>query len=209
MKGKYFYISLIEKKRVEEVEIKVKIKTTQIRRIKRKLSGLGATFVEKEKEVDTYFTASHRDFIKTKECLRIREKKGYLELTYKGPTTKLMKKKKQFWKQEINIPLNCSKKDIVALLESIGFKKVVDVVKEREKYRLENQVISFDNIKGLGCFLEIEKKAESKKEREKALNDNRNLLKNIGVDEKNIITDPYRDLVLKKQKVKLCELNRQ
>ena len=200
IKGKYFFASLLEIISGEEVEIKVKIEASQIESIRNNLFALGAVSKGKIKESDTYFTAPHRDFIQTKECLRIRKRDDYLELTYKGPTTKSMNAEKQFWKSEINIPLLSSKKDAEALLESLNFTKVVAVSKKREKFVLGKQEISFDDVENLGWFLEIEKTITNKKERQKALDENVALLKKLGVDEKNIITEPYRDIVLKKSK---------
>lgn len=199
IKGRYFYASLSEIIRDEEVEIKTKIEPSQIETIKRKLSSLGAVLKEKIKEKDSYFTAPHRDFIKTRECLRIRERDNFLELTYKGVTTKLMNSKKQFWKSEINLPLSCSKREIESLLEALNFKKIVEVIKEREKYELRKQNINLDNIKNLGWFLEVESTAKDEKERQKALDENMTLLRKLNLNKKDIVDEPYRDLVLKKK----------
>ena len=201
IKGKYFYASLLSQNtKGEEVEIKAKIDFSQIKNIKKKLLSLDAFFKEKIKENDIYFTALHRDFIKTKECLRIRERDNFLELTYKGPTTKEMIAKKQFWKREINIKLHCSRDEAIILLESLGFKKIVEVKKEREKFIIEKHEITIDKVKKCGYFLEIESIVENEKEREKAISENFILLKKLGIEEKNIIAEPYRDLVLKKEK---------
>jgi adenylate cyclase class 2 len=201
IKGKYFYASLLSQNtKGEEVEIKAEIEFSQIKNIKEKLLSLGAFFQEKIKESDIYFTALHRDFIKTKECLRIRERDHFLELTYKGPTTKEMADKKQFWKKEINIPLRCSKEEIIMLLESLGFKRVVEVEKEREKFVIGKHEITIDRVKNCGYFLEIERIVEDEKEREKAISENLILLKKLEISEKEIIAEPYRDLVLKKLK---------
>jgi len=199
IKGKYFYASLLSQNtKGEEVEIKAKIGSSQIKEIKEKLLSLGAFFQEKIKESDIYFTAPHRDFIKTKECLRVRERDHFLELTYKGPTTKEMVGKKQFWKREINIPLHCSKEEIIMLLESLGFKRIVEVEKEREKFVIGKHEITIDKVKNCGYFLEIERIVEDEKEREKAISENFILLKKLGINEGDIITKPYRDLVLEK-----------
>ena len=197
IKGRYFFASLSEIIQNEEVEIKVKIEVSQIKSIRKVLFALGATFKEKIKEGDSYFTAPHRDFIKTKECLRIRERDDYLELTYKGPTTKSMDNKKQFWKSEINIPVHSSKKETEMLLKSLNFTKVVEVSKKREKFVLGKQEITLDDVENLGWFLEIENTITNKEKRQKALDENIALLKKLGLDEKNIITEPYRDLVFK------------
>lgn len=200
IKGRYFYCSLSEITPTEEVEIKIKIKPSQVKKIKERLINLGAIYKEKIKEADTYFTAPHRDFVKTKECLRIREKDGHLELTYKGPTTRLMNNKKQFWKSEINIPLYSSKKEVEDFLRILNFRKIIDVVKEREKFILGKQEITIDNVKKAGWFLEIENNINNKKDRKKALEENINLVRELGLKEQNIINEPYRDIVLKNNK---------
>jgi len=200
IKGKYLYAFLLSKeyKRGEEVEIKAKIELSQIKEIKEKLFSLGAILKEKLKENDIYFTAPHRDFIKSKECLRIRERNNLLELTYKGASTKEMIDKKQFWKEEINIQLCCSKEEVLRLLESLGFKRIVEVEKEREKFVIGKHEITIDRVKNCGYFLEIERIVEDEREREKAISENFILLKKLGINEKKIITKPYRDLVLEK-----------
>jgi len=198
IKGRYFLCSLSgTNQHTIEIEIKARIDNSQIELLKKRILELGASFEEKIKEKDIYFTAPHRDFIKTKECLRIRKKDNYLELTYKGPTTKLMESKKQFWKSEVNIPLAVSEDEVENLLQSLGFKKIVEVVKEREKFVLGKQEISIDKVENAGWFLEIENTITDEKERQKALNENINLFNKLGLDEKNIITEPYRDLVLR------------
>ena len=200
LKGKYFYASIIKKEPGEEVEIKVRANNLEIENTLNKLKELGADFKEEESEKDVYFTAPHRDFIKTKECLRIREKNEFLELTYKGPTTELMKNKKQFWKSEINIALNSSREEIIMLLENLGFTEVAEVTKKRKKFYLGNQEISLDKIENLGWFVEIENIARNEGERKKALKENIKLLKELGLNEGNVVSEPYRDLVIKNKK---------
>ena len=197
----YFYASLLNMNNQEEVEIKAKIGASEMKTIKEKLLKMGAVFDGRSREADTYFTAPHRDFIKTKECLRIRESDSFSELTYKGPTTQLMKKKKQFWKLELNIPIHSSKKDIESLFQYLDFHKVSEVIKDREKFTLGSQIICLDQIKGPGCFLEIESTVE-RGNREKAVKNNFDLLKSLGVGKENIVTAPYRDLVIRYNKKK-------
>jgi len=197
LKGKYFYASILKKTKSEEVEIKIKATEAEIKNALDKLNELKADFRSEEKEEDIYFTAPHRDFIKTKECLRIREKNNFLELTYKGPTTKPMEDKKQFWKSEINIPLGDSKEDIITLLKNIGFTEVAKVIKKRQKFLVGNQEISFDKIENLGWFVEIENVAENERERWRALEENKKFLKKLGLSKKKVIDEPYRDLVIK------------
>ncbi len=197
MQNEFRLFILNKKNKGEEVEIKLKLNDRKIRGIRKNLINLGAVLKDKKEERDIYFTAPHRDFIKTKECLRIRERGDYLELTYKGPTTSKMLKRKQFWKPEINIPLENSKKEIKLLLELLNFNKVADFTKQRERFLLGKKTITIDKIEGLGYFLEIEEIVKNKKDRKRAIKDNIDLAKKLGLSEKDIIAEP-RDLVIER-----------
>jgi len=188
----------------KEIEIKIQITKIQANHIRKILLDLGATKRSFVKEVDIYFTSLFRDFIKTRECLRIREKNNkLLELTYKGKTTKLMKKEKQFWKTEINIPIKySSKKDILIFLKLLDFKIVAKVIKDREKFILNNQEITIDKIKGVGWFLEIENTAKNNEEEKEAIKENLDLLVKLKLSKAKIVEEPYRDLVMKVQNKK-------
>jgi len=203
IKGNYMYSSLVEKQLPEEVEIKAKVSFNGLKEIKRKILALGAKMIEKEEEEDIYYTSSHNDFIKSKECLRIREKGGELEITYKGPTTEKMKSVKQFWKSEINInvPIH-QKKDTEEMLRNLGFKEIIRVFKKRELFLFGEQKIFIDFVKKAGFFVEIEKKVSNKKERKNALRENFKTLLNLGIKESDVVNMPYRDLVIEATKKK-------
>ena len=185
--------------RKEEVELKVRISPSRAKIIRKRLAFMGAKGKGGVAESDTYFTAPHRDFIKSRECLRIREKNNFLELTYKGRTTGTMARKKQFWKKEINIPIRCRRKLAEDFLLNLNFRKVADVIKKREIFLLGNTVIALDNIRNLGWFIEIESSASGREDRKKALRGNLDILKKLGLEDKDIINEPYRDLVIKKK----------
>jgi len=125
-----------------------------------------------------------------------------VEITYKGPTTNAMKEQKQFWKEEINLPVNGSKESAENLLQSLNFKKIVDVVKQREVFSLGGQRVIFDVVEGAGNFVEIETIIKDKSEREAAVVKNRELLKKLGLKEQDIVAEPYRDLVLENLKTR-------
>jgi predicted adenylyl cyclase CyaB len=108
-----------------------------------------------------------------------------------------MKREKQFWKEEINIPLSCSAEEMNKLLQSLGFKEVARVFKERKTFLSGESIIALDKIKELGWFLEIEERASTKKEEKEALRKNLKLLERLKLDKSDIISEPYRDLVIK------------
>lgn len=191
-----------------EVEIKIKIDQIQAEKIKAVLKLLGAKPMSIGQEKDIYFTAPHRDFIKTKECLRIREKDNFKEITYKGASTGQMKKVKQFWKNEQNIMITSSVIEAENFLELIGFSKVAEVIKKREKFTLDDQEICIDSIRGLGYFLEIEIIVDSQEEINYAVRKNEDLLQKLKLQKNCVVKEPYRDLVMR-QNAHLCHNKKQ
>ncbi len=185
-----------EKQEEKEVEVKFKL-NSDIKLVKEKIFRMGGKLIQKNKEKDTYFSAFHKDFLKTKECLRIRKADDYIELTYKGKSTKEMKENGQFWKKETNIPLNITLKEAEYFLTALGCKKLVSVEKKRHKYCIGNQIITLDLVKDAGSFLEIESLARNENVKS-ALNKNMELAKKLGLKEEDIVTEPYRDIVLKR-----------
>lgn len=180
----------------EEVEIKLKLDEEEAKNILGILNN-SAIGVEEIIERDIYFTSGNRDFIASKECLRIRETNGECELTYKGPSTQEMLDKRQFWKTEINIDVNSTPERINLLLEALGFTKVADFTKTRKKFLYGASAITLDNIEKLGYFLEIEEIINDPANRENALKKNAALIKKFGLSEEHIVNEPYRDLILK------------
>ncbi|MBU1130950.1 class IV adenylate cyclase [Patescibacteria group bacterium] len=197
IKGRYYYSSVHEEKKGEEVEIKLRINDDEVENIIKILYDYGAVFKEEICEHDIYFTAPHRDFIATKECLRIRERNGQLELTYKGPSTDEMLTKEQYWKSEIDILINTSIDKMEYLLELLDFKKVADFRKIRKKFLFDKKTITLDKIENLGYFLEIEEIVNSTWERESAIEENIAFAKKFGLTENRIVNEPYRDLFIK------------
>jgi adenylate cyclase class 2 len=113
-----------------------------------KVKSLGALYVGKQMQHDTYFRHPSRDFRKTDEALRIRKSKGYF-LTYKGPK----KSKDLKVRQEIEFPVP---KDAFILLERLGFKRAFTITKTRETFKLMGLTICCDKVGGLGEYVEVE-----------------------------------------------------
>ena len=182
----------------KETEIKAKVPSSKIEALRERIIELGAVPKNKVRQTDIYFTAPHKDFLKSKECLRIRKENDHREITYKGPSNKFMEKRAQFWKKEINVPLSCSVKEIQDLLRSLGFKEVTRVIKQREILSLGKNIITLDKVKSLGWFIEIERSVSTKRDQKKAIQENLGLLKKLGLAKKDVIPEPYRDLVIKR-----------
>ena len=147
----------------------MKVRISDLLRIKADLKRLGARQVKVDHQKDRYFTSPIVDFDRTGEVLRIREEspaqRGYI--TYKGP--KLGKDIKTREEIEVSIGEGAL---AALLLKKLGFRVYATVEKERLVYEFDDFSISLDRVKGLGTFMEIELKIpdeERKKEAEEKI----------------------------------------
>ncbi|WP_048058128.1 class IV adenylate cyclase [Pyrococcus yayanosii] len=138
-------------------------------------------FMRREVHEDIYYQHPCKDFSKTDEALRIRIKRfnGHFEafLTYKGPKIELTSKTRL----EIEVQIDDVDK-YSQLLEALGFREVLTVVKTREKYYVEKGItITLDEVEGLGKFVEIETLVKSQEEIGDAVKKLRKILEELGV----------------------------
>ncbi|MHA1969310.1 MAG: class IV adenylate cyclase [Candidatus Hodarchaeales archaeon] len=142
------------------MEIEMKIPLEKISSIDNIISHLsqmyGAPYAEIT-QCDIYFQSPVRNFWNTDEALRIRNIQSkndpdLIEITYKGP------KEGKSMKVREEITINVSDSVLAReVLEKLGFHGIATVEKKRINWRLKNAVIiSYDEVKGLGPFLEIE-----------------------------------------------------
>ncbi len=107
-------------------------------------------------QIDTYFQSPIRNFWLSDEALRIREIQSkdvpeIVEFTYKGPKEgKTMK-----IREEISVEAS-NKENLFYILQKIGFQDVAIVKKKRLNWRRNDAIISYDIVKNLGSYLEIE-----------------------------------------------------
>ncbi|AEC51334.1 adenylyl cyclase related protein [Pyrococcus sp. NA2] len=139
-------------------------------------------FIRKEVHEDIYYQHPCRDFSKTDEALRIRIKKfnGHYEvfLTYKGPKIDERSKTRLEIEIEISEPEKYFK-----LLEELGFREVLRIVKTREKYYVSKGItITLDEVEGLGKFVEIETLAKEREEIPGIVNKLEKILRDLGVN---------------------------
>ncbi len=133
-----------------EVEIKARVEDPG--EIRERLLLGHATPSGRIHERDIYFNAPHRDFAVTDEALRLRYGGGEAVLTYKGPKMKEYRFKAR---EELNAGVG-SGKETELILERLGFTRVAEVEKWREYYRYKDALVSLDEVRGLGNFIEIE-----------------------------------------------------
>lgn len=162
-----------------EVEIKAEVR---IKEMEKKISDLGARFIKKELQEDTYFRHPCRDFKAEDEALRVRMVRGKYFLTYKGerqdPETKT--------RLEIETKVGGA---ILDILKVLGFSEVRKILKERNTYGWGRLKIYLDRVEGLGEFLEVEGKVWEDKEKIFGL------LERLGIPGERLIRKSYLEML--------------
>ena len=154
-------------------------------------------------EVDTYYSRPDVDFLVTVECLRVRERDGGCEVTYKPASDSTTHSTAGvIAKQETNVALADATQvaHAHALLEPLGMVRLVRVEKSRTCYRGPGQPelsVVVDTVAGLGSFVETEIVSEgSRQEAVRRLEETERLL---ALSSCPVVTSPYRDLLLSAQ----------
>lgn len=140
-------------------EIEIKVKVESLDPIRNNLETHSCEKIADQDEYDLYFNSPFRDFAKTDEALRLRYVKNQKIgkpmppcITYKGP-----KVGREGFKAREELIVDLSSGDEFAkILEKLGFTKTAEVIKHREIYQCENAIVTLDDLKGVGCFSEIE-----------------------------------------------------
>ena len=114
------------------------------------------THFEELIQTDRYFQSPIKDFHETDEALRIRliesrEKSKVVEVTYKGP--KIGNKLKI--REELTFSTE-QYSDVLAIFEKLGYTIVAEIKKKRTNWRKDLIMLSLDEVKGLGTYIEAE-----------------------------------------------------
>ncbi len=183
------------------VEVEIKIKVDSFEGIKKKLSLYGKP-IKSIRQIDEYFIPCHRDFFAQKpypvEWLRIRTNPDRVIFEYDKSINKKADGEQECaeeYEVEISQPDEFRK-----ILGFLDFKKVITVDKQREYWDCGNFEVVFDNVVGLGLFIEIEAKKgfkDTTTAKEGCINFARELgIKNV---ENNHIKKGYPVLLLEKK----------
>jgi len=147
------------------LEIETKYRLHDEPRLRNELRKLGAIEGELERHADTYFRHPSRDFVQTREALRIRDVNSVASVTYKGPKME-MKDAALKARQEIEwclAPGDADGSQMQRLLSALGFTSVATVRKERRSFSwpenshaLATFTVTIDHVEQVGAFAEIE-----------------------------------------------------
>ena len=140
-----------------EVEVKVRADHEPVRE---RLAALDATPLGRVRQVDTYYSAPHREFADTDEALRIRREspgdaESFHQLTYKGPKVDVASKTRAEHETELG-----DHEAMAMALEALGFEPAAEVRKLRERFAVGEYTVTLDSVDGLGEFVEVERAVE-------------------------------------------------
>lgn len=162
------------------------------------LDSQGFSLASETTEIDTYYSRPDVDFMQTVECLRVRQRDDFTEITYKPPTDQRTHTEDGIIvKPETNLPVSPGNAAVAKqLLANLGMVKLVEVNKFRRIFKCDGEpglTITIDEISGAGVFVETEIISEDK---ESALQRIEDIEVRIGVQDFEIITRPYRDICM-------------
>ena len=124
--------------------------------LKTRLKELGAEPDTPTHQVDTYYTAPHRDFSAPaiiSEWLRVRIQDGASSINYKlwHPTNATAKTHADEYETKVE-----DVEAIRRLLDALNFPPLITVEKIRQAWQLPDVEVAFDHVAGAGSFVEFE-----------------------------------------------------
>jgi adenylate cyclase class 2 len=175
------------------IEVEVKARVKDPKNVERSIIALGASPTGIEVQADTYYSAPYRDFAKTDEALRIRVHDNNCFLTYKGPKMDTISKTRKEYEIEVN-DADC----MGNILSSLSFTPVATIVKKRKKYRLGDFIISLDEVRNLGDFIEAEVSIRDSKLHEEKVECIFRLFEKLGIRRDESIRMSYLEMILER-----------
>ncbi len=141
-------------------EVEAKYAISDLPAFRRQLQELGAEPVGSvEQHADTYFAHPCRDFVASKEALRVRRIDGRPLVTYKGPKLPGAIKARRELEWDLS-PGDTTGDQMMELLRSLGFQSVAEVRKQRQNYGLATPQgplgLTVDEVESIGNYAEIE-----------------------------------------------------
>ena len=180
-----------------EIERKRQL-TSDVEELIKRLQNLGFELQSNLHEIDTYYSRPDVDFMQTVECLRIRQRDGFAEVTYKPATTAATHTKNNvIIKPETNLPIQPGDAATAKqLLANLGMVQLVEVDKYRRSFQSSDflqATVAIDEIKDAGTFVEIEVLSDDDTSALVIISD---IEIKLGLKSAEVITRPYRDICM-------------
>ncbi|GIF09919.1 class IV adenylate cyclase [Actinoplanes siamensis] len=181
------------------IEVERKRQLDDVAALQARLREAGYRPAGSSVETDTYYSRPDVDFLATVECLRVRQRDGFAEVTYKpASTTATHTAADVIAKPETNVILAGPEQAgaATALLDVLGMVRLCRVEKTRQTFRHprhEAVTVVIDHITGVGAFAETEVMATDTDTAAILLGQ---VEQQLGLDGCPVVAAPYRDLVL-------------
>ncbi|MBV2365119.1 class IV adenylate cyclase [Streptomonospora nanhaiensis] len=147
-------------------------------------------------EVDTYYSRPDVDYLRTVECLRVRRRNGFAEITYKPSSTDATRRSDGVVaKRETNVALADEAGEAEALLEAVGMVFLTRVEKTRVVWHhpeRSDTSVAVDKVGGVGAFVEVEVISA---DADQAAAELSRVEAELDLARYPVMTLPYRDLV--------------
>lgn len=184
-------------KKLLEIERKRQL-TGDAKELIKQLQDLGFKPKSSRHEIDTYYSRPDVDFMQTVECLRIRQRDGFTEVTYKPATTTATHTKNDvIIKPETNLPIQPGDAATAKqLLTNLGMVRLVEVNKYRRSFQSSDfpqATVAIDEIKDAGTFVEVEVLSDDKTSALAMISE---IETKLGLDSAEVVTRPYRDICM-------------
>ena len=184
-------------KKLLEIERKRQL-TGDAKELIKQLQDLGFKPKSSRHEIDTYYSRPDVDFMQTVECLRIRQRDGFAEVTYKPATTAATHTENDaIIKPETNLPIQPGDAAIAKqLLANLGMVRLVEVNKYRRSFQSSDfpqATVAIDEIKDAGTFVEVEVLSDDETSALAMISD---IETKLGLESAEVVTRPYRDICM-------------
>ena len=184
-------------KKLLEIERKRQL-TSDAEELFKQLQDLGFELQSNLREIDTYYSRPDVDFMQTVECLRIRQRDGFAEITYKPATTTATHTANDvIIKPETNLPIQPKDTAIAKqLLANLGMVGLVQVNKYRRSFQSSDfpqATVAIDEIKDAGTFVEVEVLSNDETSALAMISD---IETKLGLESAEVVTRPYRDICM-------------
>jgi predicted adenylyl cyclase CyaB len=139
------------------VEIEAKMRVVSLSAVKDRLVAAGAKLVGEFLERNTFFDTEDRTLLAADEGLRLRLNQDLNTgtkvciMTFKGPRQHGQLKSRE----EIQTTVG-SYTDACAIIERMGYGRILSFEKRRDTWSLKGCEIELDTLPRIGCFVEIE-----------------------------------------------------
>ncbi len=173
------------------IEVETKLKIDCVGPIEERIKELIGAYKGEKTEIDLYFDHPNMQILSGGRALRVRDADGKYRLTYKGPK----KDDETTSREEIEIGIE-SAREMVEILDELGFYEICKVKKLRKTYLLKDLIITLDNVADLGEFIEVEGKASNDREFEAKKDEIFKLLKKLGLSTGEISQRSYLEMLL-------------